>query len=333
MDTVMEDFDVVRREIGCYKTVLPRVYALLQSIGDETCKLSPVCHKIDENAKPRYFVFEDLKHLEYKNVDRRVGLDRSHLHLTMIKLAKWHAATAHLALIDPATMKNHHYRNVSPDVKHFHAFFEGAMRSAAEVIRTWPGCEVFGNKLFLLTDTIIEKNCKVFTRDEKAFNVLTHGDLWSPNLMFKHDAQGRPEDVVFVDYAVGFYGSPGIDLSYLLFTTTIEENTEVDWDRMLRVYHTELVSTLKKLEFTGRIPTMLDIYVEYLQRCYYGLMITTFLIPLRLLEDTKDADLSGLLGDGPEHVAFRKMLFGAPKYRDLIEPLLKFWDSKGLLDA
>lgn len=328
----MDHFDVVKRELACYKVVLPRVYSLLRGVGEETCKLSPVCHKIDENMKPRYFVFEDLKHLGYTTVDRRIGLDRSYLHLTMIKLAKFHATTAHLALIEPTTMDNHHYRNVSPDVKHFHPFFEGAMRSAAEVIRTWPGCEVFGNKLFLLANTIIEKNCQVFTKEE-GFNVLNHGDLWVSNLMFRKDGQGRPDDVVFVDFAVGFYGSPGIDLSYLLFTSNTEDGTEADWDKLLRVYHTELVSTLQKLGFMGRIPTFLDIYVEYLRRCYYGLMISTFIIPLRLLEDTKDADLSGLLGEGPEHVAFRKMLFGAPKYRNFIEPLLKFWDSKGLLDA
>lgn len=333
LDEKMDDFNVFKREIACYQTVLPRVYGLLKSNGDENCKLSPACLKIAETAHPRYFAFEDLRHLAYVNVDRRLGLNPDHLKLAMVKIAKWHAATAHLALIDPTTMENHHIRNISPEVTHFHDFFRGAMRSAAEVIKTWPGCEIYGDKLFALSDRIIERNCEVFTRDEKAFNVLTHGDLWITNLMYKYDENGHPQDVVFVDYATGFYGSPGIDLSYLLFTSNTETNTEADWDELLRVYHTELVANLTKFGYMGRIPTLIDIYIEYLRKSYYGLMISMFLIPLRLLEDTSNSDFSNLLGDQPEHVAFRKMLFGAPKYRTFMEPLLKFWDRKGLLDA
>lgn len=328
---MMDDFNVFKREIACYKNVLPRVYNLLTTIGEENCKLSPMCLKIDETVKPRYFVFEDLRHLEFANVDRRLGLNIQHLSLAAQKLAKWHASTAHLSLIDHQTMENHHIPNVSPEVKHFHAFFECAMRSGAEVIKKWPGCEYLGVKLFKLADTIIEKNCQVFTRDEQ-FNVLNHGDLWTSNIMFKHGADGAPEDVVFVDYAVGYYGSPGIDLSYLLYTSNTATNTCADWEEVLRLYHTELVLNLKRLGYTGKIPTMLDIYIEFLRKSYYALMVSIFLIPLRLLEDTTNSDLGHLMGNEPANVAFRKLLFGSPRYRDLIEPLLRFWDSKGLLD-
>lgn len=329
----MDHFQVFEREKACYQKVLPRVYGLLKSAGDDTCKLSPVCHKIDDTARPWYFAFEDLKHLGYANVNRKVGLDVAHLTLAVKKLAKWHAATAQLALIDPTTMENHNYRNVSAEVTNFHAFFEGALRSAADVVKTWSGCEIYGEKLHLLADTIIGKCCQVFTRVEGAFNVLTHGDLWIANVMFKNDPEGKPIDAVFVDYAVGFHGSPGIDLSYLLFTSNAETNTDADWDELLRVYHTELVVNLKKIGFMGRIPTLLDIYVEYLRYSHYALMISTFIIPLRLIDDTTNSDLSNLVGDQPQNVAFRKMLFGTPQYRRFLEPLLKFWHRKGLLEA
>lgn len=305
---------------------------MLRSVGDDTCKLSPECFRINETHHPRYFVFEDLKHCGYVNVDRRVGLDVRHMELAFKKLAKWHAATAQLAQVDPATMEKHQFRNVCPDVNNFHAFFEKSMRTAGETIKTWPGCEVYGEKLQVLADSIIAKCCDVFTKDINAFNVLNHGDVWLSNIMFKNDPEGRPTDAVFVDYAVGYYGSPGIDLSYLLFTSNAETNTEDDWDALLRLYHTELVANLKKLGYIGKLPSLLDIYIEYLRKSYYGMMISLFVIPLRLIDDTENSDLGNLLGIEPKNIAFRKMLFGTPKYRDFIEPLLKFWDRKGLLD-
>lgn len=326
-------FQVFPREMACNLKVLPRVYGLLKSVGDDTCKLSPECLKVNPLGHPRYFVFEDLRHLGYANVDRRVGLDVPHLRLAVRKLAKWHAATAHLAIIDPTTMETHKFPNVSPDITDFHAFFERALRSAANVIKTWEGCEVIGERLHNLADSIVTKCCQVFTREENAFNVLNHGDMWVNNIMFKNCAEGLPVDAVFVDWAVGFYGSPGIDLSYLLFTSNTDTNTEADWDELLRTYHTELVANLKKLGFTGKVPSLLDIYVEFLRRSYYGLMISTFLIPLRLVEDTANSDLGNLIGDEPHNVAFRKMLFGTPKFRKHIENLLRFWNRKGLLDA
>lgn len=329
----VDEFNVFQREKACYQKVLPRVYALLRCAGDDTCKLSPECLKIDENARPWYFAFEDLKHLGYANVDRRLGLDVSHLRLAVKKLAKWHAATAHLALVDPTTMEDHQFRNVSTEVTSYHAFFEGALRSSAEVVKTWSGCEKYGEKLYQLADTIIAKCCDVFTRDDRAFNVLTHGDLWIANVMFKNDAEGKPTDAVFVDYAVGFHGSPGIDLSYLLFTSNTDTNNDADWEELLRVYHTELAANLKKLGYTAKIPTLLEIYVEFLRKSYYALMISTFLIPLRLIEDTTNSDLSNLLGDQPHNVAFRNMLFGTPQYRHFLEPLLHMWYRKGLLEA
>ena len=332
-DPKQDIFFIFQRERACYERVLPRVYALIKSVGDDTCKLSPECIRICENAQPRYLVFEDLKHLGYSNVSRWQGLDVPHMRLALKKLAKWHAATAHLAHIDPSTMSSHKFRNVSMEVTAYHGFFEGAVRAAAEGVKTWPGCETYGEKLRLLADKIIAKNCEVFVRDENAFNVLNHGDMWLSNIMFKNDAQGQPVDAVFVDYSVGFYGSPGIDLSYLLFTSNAETNGEAEWDELLRVYHSELVATLKKLGYQGTVPSLLDIYVEYLRRSYYGLMISTFLIPLRLIENTEHSDIHNLLGTEPQNVAFRKMLFETPKYRTFLEPLLKFWDRKGLLDV
>lgn len=127
---ILDAYNVFAKEIATYKTVLPQVHALLRGVGDDS-KLAPECLRIDEMTQPRYFVFEDLKHLHYRNVERRIGLDADHLKQSLLKLAKWHAATAHLALIQPQITAHHQLGNVTADIKHFHPFFEGMMRACA----------------------------------------------------------------------------------------------------------------------------------------------------------------------------------------------------------
>jgi hypothetical protein len=54
------------------------------------------CRTYDISKTPGYFVFEDLALRGYKMPDRKLGLDRQHLQMTLAKLAKWHATTATL---------------------------------------------------------------------------------------------------------------------------------------------------------------------------------------------------------------------------------------------
>lgn len=50
------------------------------------------------SAEECYLVFEDLVDKNFKNTDRRIGLDMNHYKLVLAKLAKWHACTAILYL-------------------------------------------------------------------------------------------------------------------------------------------------------------------------------------------------------------------------------------------
>lgn len=292
----------------CYRDILPKVNNLLKSIGDESC-LHPLCLQISDQTVPRYFVFEDLRHREFKNADRKVGLDFDHMRLAMIKLGKWHASTAHLANIGSSSMDHHKLPNISSDVKFFHGLFENAMKSCSEEVATWPGFEKYAEKLLKLVPVTIAKGCKIYTRDDSEFNVLTHGDLWVNNIMYHYDSDKKPDDAIFVDYAVGFYGSPAIDLSYFLCSSGLETTNDSEWDLLIQIYHTELAGCLKKLGYAKKIPSLVDIQLAFLKKGFLGVMFSTFLIALRLLEDTKDADLGALLGEEPQDLEFRKKLF------------------------
>ena len=251
--------------------------------------------------------------------------------MVLNRLAKWHAGTARLYTLDREIMKHHNYRNINEKTTYFWPLFTNSLLECAHNAREWPTTKRTAEKLFKLEPNLMQKGCDVYTRDEHGFNVLNHGDLWVNNIMFKYQ-DGEPTDVTFVDYSIGFFGSPGIDLSFLLFISCDSSVKEREWDILIQDYHTELVSSLKKLHYPRKIPTLTDIHIEILRKGIIGVMYSTFLIPLRLLEDTSQADYNGLLGNTDEARAFRKSLFGHPKYQERMEYLLDYYDRKGFLD-
>lgn len=50
------------------------------------------CYKT--STEDCYIVFEDLGVNNFKNIDRRIGLQTDHYKLLLTKIAKWHACTA-----------------------------------------------------------------------------------------------------------------------------------------------------------------------------------------------------------------------------------------------
>lgn len=80
----------------------------------------------------------------------------------------------------------------------FLSILNNCLSSCAEVSANWPGCEEISKKLYKLQDTFRKKVCDEFTRNDEEFNVLTHGDLWINNCMFKTTENGNVEDIYFV---------------------------------------------------------------------------------------------------------------------------------------
>ena len=206
------------------------------------------------------------------------------------------------------------------------------MDTLIEQCATWQKSKHFVDKLTQFRETMIDKAAKVYCKNENGFNVLTHGDLWSNNLMFKYNDKNEPTDVLMVDFSAGFFGSPGIDLAYLICSSSTEDIKEKEIDYLLNFYHQHLVQSLKKYMYHGAIPSYLDIQIDFLKKLVTGIIFVTILIPLRLVEDTASADLGGLLGNTDEAKQFRRTISSHPGYEARMEFLLDYFDRKGVLD-
>lgn len=153
---------------------------------------------VNERPQPKYILLEQLPKDKYLKVNRRSGLDQSHLSLVMEKLAKFHACTAAMYEQNRELFTNHQLPNVSEYFKIFHSLFNGAVEKMIEEISKDNHKNSLIEKLKNFERNVIDKVSEAFIIGEDEMGVLCHGDLWLHCLLFQYDAMKNPIDVKLV---------------------------------------------------------------------------------------------------------------------------------------
>lgn len=127
----------------------------------------------------------------FSKVDRRLGLDLSHLKVAFKSLAKLHAASA---MLPEDALNNHQQPNISEYFKVFHSLFVNCLRSLVDDISAENDEEAkaLAKKLNAFERNMIEKCSDAFMLERDEFGVLCHGDLWLDNLLFNYDDKHQP---------------------------------------------------------------------------------------------------------------------------------------------
>lgn len=131
------------------------------------------------------------------------------------------------------------------------------------------------------------------------FNCLTHGDAWIANILFKYDVNGTPSDCQFIDFQQSVYTSPAIDLLNLIFSSAETETKLCNFEYFVKFYHEQLVESLTLFNYSKKIPTLKELYLDVLDRAFLGVWQGFAVMPACMVQNvqvnTRTEQISSLL--------------------------------------
>ncbi|KAH8355532.1 hypothetical protein KR200_002534 [Drosophila serrata] len=320
-------YDTYNRELEIYEKVLPQLQNLA---GEQLCPRVP---HIDRERGA--LLMEDLTHKGYVMAPRLQRLDGRHVVLVLIKLAKLQAASAILnenLKCSSQSLTKYDRGFFNRYTESYSSYFLGCLRACANYLKTQPGHQNHAQRLEELAPHYMGLGLRCFQPEVGHINVLTHGDLWTNNMMFKYEA-GVPCDVLLIDFQYAFWGSPTLDIHHLLNTSAVEQVRTGLQMEMRCIYHAVFVQELRRLNFRGqRLPSRKQFHLESEQKRFYAVHCGLLLQPVLLNTDETDADFGALLSDQPRGINMKRRLYLNPDIQDSIRQLVGEFELEGLLD-
>ncbi|XP_066257513.1 uncharacterized protein [Euwallacea similis] len=240
-------------------------------------------------------VLQNTKAIGYELHDRFQPLNLNHLKLTFENYGRWHALGIAYKDQYPEEFRKH-FSDMECVIKAFFPPMRNVVDSTEQMVYSVldEQGELNLKKRFkeALKGNMFDSIMESVSRPEENC-VITHGDCWNNNFMFKYTDHFKtnPQKVVFLDFQVSNAGSPVLDLSYHLYATASEAELQ-QFDTLLRIYHNSLSSTIKQL---GSDPDKLFPYEELVKQwkkySLYGCLFSMIVLPIALSEKDDSLDI------------------------------------------
>ncbi|KAH8390809.1 hypothetical protein KR200_000925, partial [Drosophila serrata] len=331
----INDFGLFPKEAKMYETYLPAFEGLYKDAG-WNIQLAPKCLHTEERDGDIYFIFEDLKVKQFKNVDRTKGLDMEHMTRALQKLAEYHAASSVYEEQNGPYPKEFLEGFVTRDVKKFHVDgFNLKEKSFKKAMLTW-GMEDADKyvKTFPTTEQYWAQCLSTLDLDPNEFNVLNHGDFWSSNLMSNYLPDGSLDKLILIDFQITMWGSPAKDLLFFIILSAATDIRLKEFDNFVRIYWDRLVECLKVLKFKKPLPQLRDLQSSMYKKthsfyAFFGLMNH---LPIILFPTDKDSNLHNLSAETEEGESLRLRMLSNPAFGSVMKDLYPFLYNKGILN-
>lgn len=212
--------------------------------------------------------------------------------------------------------------------------FERFQKIQRECMRKWKCADILERRMDNWENLMIDTLFTTVKRNDARFNVLCHGDLWCNNVMFRYNEDtGRVEECLLLDFQMCNYNTPMLDLQYFIYSSTQHDIKMNKVDQILQFYHQELVANLKKLGYSNKPPTLLQLQKDFLEVGNFGVVTAFGTFCVAVAPPGDDAEIDSFFRNDEVGDNFKRRLYSNPAYVKAIEDLVPFFEMKGLLDG
>ncbi|CAH1392392.1 unnamed protein product [Nezara viridula] len=286
------DLSLFTAEVSVYTNILREMEYLMEEFGDTEGPLW--CEFIHYSRADSIIILEDLKASGFNTVKRTETQDLNHARLVLRSLGRYHAMAKVLeerGLISKDGYKPYLFLNNEIYIRNF---IYGRMQALVKGMREGGGEEwaEYADKLCQISfEKLLKRIKECGNFDDNTFKCLNHGDGWNNNMMFKHDWEGRPVEMRFVDFQVPHYNSPCMDVTYFLYSSVNPSVRHQNLNSLIELYHESLTSSLERFGYKGSKPSLEDINNGMERLVFYGTCLFTSTFPCVLTERTDAMDL------------------------------------------
>ncbi|KAF5275179.1 hypothetical protein FQR65_LT04211 [Abscondita terminalis] len=285
-------------------------------------------------------IMEDMKTLGYKLHDRMEPLDYNHVLLVMREYGRFHALS--FALRD---QKPDLFKEISENTEEI--FFHDDSFINEEMLKAMQNqaCKVLDALDPVVHKSAYEKfekfqkrmieEAKDAVKSERSgkYSVVCHGDCWINNFLFRYGNtknSNSPTNLCILDWQLCRLGSPVLDLSYFIFSSTDKQFRDKFYDEMIREYYNSLCTFLTEL---GSNPDELfpfAVLKEHLKTfSVFGLYMTVQVLFLILSDHEEIPDMHNFKS---EDEALEKMNYttkNIDKYNSRVRGVVTDFDKLG----
>ncbi|KAH8267603.1 hypothetical protein KR018_000655 [Drosophila ironensis] len=329
----VNEFRYFHKEQQMYSTYLPAFEKLYREAG-HPMQLMPKCLEIGEIEGNLYFIFEDLAPQGYVSADRYKGIDMEHMRLSLRKLAQLHAASAvYKDRVGSFSVDFQHGFAKKDNIPHSLRGFDAKSPEYIAAMKTW-GLE----EAYLKNFPTIEQYSKVCLEslnvDPQDFNVLTHGDFSSNNILYKYDESGALQNAFILDFQLCKWGSPAQDLLFLITISPSKELRVKEFDNFVRIYYEYLIEYLAILQYAKPLPRLRDLQAALSKKnnTLYAFFPVMNHLPSLLIPSTRESNLHTVMSKDEVGKRLRTRMYTNPDYLEVIRELYPLYCNRGLFN-
>ncbi|EDW72132.1 uncharacterized protein Dwil_GK10325 [Drosophila willistoni] len=296
--------DFFRNEINFYQKVVPAIEAFQASrdpkpnnpfVEYPKC-LAALCDGVND-----FIALEDVGFRGYRAPNRQSYISLEDALLTMRSLGRYHGVALAFKALDSdnfekagSALEETYYS------EHTREWYTGFLALAENVAsdaikKTYPHTkyETISNN-FLQPQLFDDLINLVSTRSN--LTVFGHGDCWTPNFLTRYNVEGKPEEIIIIDFQLARLASLALDITFFIYSCTSQSLREEHYDELLRAY---LESAQKLItDLGGNAEAIINwntLQQELRQFGRFGCGMGIESLPMSLIEDDEVADLDAIV--------------------------------------